>query len=126
MAVKYNIISRKNPRDPEAPPKFYPVLNSTGRTNQRSLAQKGAQISTLSAADLAASMEVLLSLIPEALAAGHIVDLGDFGTFRLTINAEGSDKMEEVSMHKIKQVAVRFTPGAEFKQMLNRAKFEKR
>jgi nucleoid DNA-binding protein len=30
-------------------------------------------------------------LIPEELLEGKIVDLGDFGSFRLSIKAEGSD-----------------------------------
>jgi predicted histone-like DNA-binding protein len=125
MAVKYNIVARKNPRDPEAPPKYYPVLNSTGRTNQRGLAIKGSQMSTLNSADLAASMEVLLTQIPAELAAGNIVDLGDFGTFRLTIKAKGAEKAEEVSAHNIERLSVIFTPGPEFKLALTRTKYEK-
>jgi len=125
MSVKYNIVARKNPRDPAAPPKYYPVLNSTGRTNQRGLANRGSQMSTLNAADLAAALEILLSLIPEELAAGHIVDLGDFGTFRQTIKANGADSPEEVSAHNIERLSVIFTPGPEFKLALNRTKYEK-
>lgn len=125
MGVKYNVVSRKNPRDREAPAKYYPVLNSTGRTNQRRLAQRGSQMSTLNSADLAAALEILLSLIPEELAAGNIVDLGDFGTFRLTISADGAETPEEVSVHLIKRVAVIFSPGPEFKIALSRIKFER-
>lgn len=125
MSVKYNVVARKNPRDLEAPPKYYPILKSTGRTNQRSLAQKGSQMSTLNAADLAAAMEVLLSLIPVELAAGNIVDFGDFGTFRLTIKTEGSDTEEQVSANNIKGRSVIFAPGNEFKLALDRVKYEK-
>ncbi|MEZ4644442.1 MAG: hypothetical protein R3E31_17210 [Chloroflexota bacterium] len=83
MSVKYNIVPKKNPQDQAAPPRHYPVIKSSGRTTQRTLAQKGAQISTLSAADLAAAMETLLALIPQELMEGNIVDLGDFGLLSL-------------------------------------------
>ena len=105
MTIKYNVMPRHNPRDPEAPKRYYPVVKSSGRTNQRGLARKGVGISTLSAADLAAAMEVLLDLIPQELMAGNIVDLGDFGTFRLSVKAEGADTPEEVKANNEVQEA---------------------
>jgi predicted histone-like DNA-binding protein len=125
MTIKYNVMPRRNPRDPEAPPRYFPVVRSSGRTRQRDLARKGTKMSTMSAADLAAAMEILLDLIPEELMAGNIVDLGDFGSFRLSVKAEGSDSAEAVTATHIKGVNVRFTPGKEFKDTMNRAKFEK-
>ncbi|MCA9961684.1 MAG: HU family DNA-binding protein [Chloroflexota bacterium] len=125
MPIKYHVMLRHNPRDPEAPKRYYPVVRSSGRTTQRNLAQKGARMSTLSAADLAAGLEVLLELIPEELMEGNIVDLGDFGSFRLSANTTGSDTLEEVKSYNIKSVNVRFTPGKAFKDAMNRATFEK-
>ncbi|MCA9976257.1 MAG: HU family DNA-binding protein [Anaerolineales bacterium] len=125
MPIKYHVMLRHNPRDPEAPKRYYPVVRSSGRTTQRNLAQKGARMSTLSAADLAAGLEVLLELIPEELMKGNIVDLGDFGSFRLSANTTGSDTLEEVKSYNIKSVNVRFTPGKAFKDAMNRATFEK-
>jgi len=125
MAVKYNVIPKKNPQAPEASPRYYPVVNSSGRTNQRSLARKGAQISTLSAADLAAALETLLALIPQELMEGNIVDLGDFGFFHLIVKTEGSDSAEEVSVDNIKSAHVRFTPDKEFKYAMSRVAFGK-
>jgi predicted histone-like DNA-binding protein len=123
MTIKYNVMPRHNPRDPDAPQRYFPVVKSSGRTTQRGLARKGAKMSTMSAADLAAAMEILLDLIPEELMAGNIVDLGDFGSFRLSVKAEGSDTEEEVTAVNIKSLNVRFTPGKEFKDAMNRAKF---
>jgi len=125
MSVKYNVVPKKNPQDREAPAKFYPVVNSSGKVNQRNLAQKGSLQSTLSAADLAAAMEILLTLIPQELMAGNIIDLGDFGSFRLSVKAEGSETAEEVTAHNVKSVKVRFTPGKEFKYAMSRVTFEK-
>ncbi|MCA9932618.1 MAG: DNA-binding protein [Ardenticatenaceae bacterium] len=125
MSVKYTVVAKKNPRDPESPPKYYPVINSKGRTNQRALAVKGSRESTMGAPDLAATMESLLALIPEELIAGNIVDLGDFGTFRLSIKGEGADTEEEVTSHNIKRLTVIFTPGKEFKLALSRVEYEK-
>jgi nucleoid DNA-binding protein len=67
----------------------------------------------------------LLNLIPKHLAEGDIVDLGDFGIFRLTIGEEGTDTEAQVSSRNIKKVNMRFTPGKVFKEMLGKAQFEK-
>ncbi|MFO7682738.1 MAG: HU family DNA-binding protein [Chloroflexota bacterium] len=125
MSVKYNVVPKKNPQKPEDPPRYYPVVKSSGRTSQRGLAQKGSQISTLSSVDLAAALETLLTLIPQELMEGNIVELGDFGSFRLSVKADGSDKEVDVRANNIKNVNVRFTPGKEFKLALSRIIFEK-
>lgn len=90
MPTKYKVIEKVNPRDLEAPRKFYPSLKNDGRSNQRKLALEASDRSTLSDTDMDAAMTNLLALIPKHLADGKVVDLGEFGTFRLTIKIEGT------------------------------------
>ncbi|HRQ39637.1 MAG TPA: HU family DNA-binding protein [Chloroflexota bacterium] len=125
MPAKYKVIPKVNPRDPEGPRKYYPSLQANGRTRQRQLALEAADRSTLSDADMDAAMTNLLALIPKHLAEGRIVDLGEFGVFRLTISTEGLDAAEDVTVRNIKKIGVRFTPGAAFKKALAEARFEK-
>jgi predicted histone-like DNA-binding protein len=125
MPAKYKVIEKVNPRDPQGPRKFYPSLQSDGRSNQRKLALEAADRSTLSDADMDASMTNLLALIPKHLAEGRVVELGEFGTFRLTIKTEGAETAEEVTSRNIKKVGVRFIPGAAFRKMLEEVKFVK-
>ena len=125
MAVKYNVVERGKPGDPAAPKKYYPSVVSTGKTRQRALAKEVAEISTISAPDVAGTLEALLSQIPKELANGNIVDLGDFGSFRLRIQTDGSETPETVNAGKIRRVAVTFTPGKEFQQVLDAIQFEK-
>jgi predicted histone-like DNA-binding protein len=125
MTVKFNVIERGKPGDLTAPKKFYPSVISTGKIHQRALARQVAEISTVSPADVAGTVEALLSQIPRELANGNIVDLGDFGSFRVRIQTEGSDTTEEATANKIKRVSVRFIPGKEFQQVLNTIEFQK-
>ena len=125
MAVKYHTVARGNPSDRNAPKKYYPVVKSTGRVRQRDLARQAAEISTLSSADLAAALEIFLTIIPRELANGNIVDLGDFGTFSLRIRGAGADTEDAFTVHNITQVVAAFRPGQLFKQTLDNAKFEK-
>lgn len=125
MPAKYKVIEKVNPRDPQGTRKFYPSLQSDGRSRQRQLALEAADRSTLSDADMDASMTNLLNLIPKHLADGKVVDLGEFGAFRLTISTEDAETAEEVTVRNIKEVGVRFTPGPAFKKMLGDVVFEK-
>ena len=125
MTVKYNVVERGNPSNPAAPKKFYPSITSSGRKSLRQLADRIAQISTVSSADTMAVLEALLTIIPEELAAGNIVELGDFGNFWLKSNSEGVDSAEAVRSGQINTVLPRFIPGKEFKKVLDAIEFEK-
>lgn len=125
MTVKFNVIQRGNPSDPQAPKKFYPSIVSSGRVSLRQLAQDIAQISTVSSTDTMAVLEALLTTIPKEMAKGNIVELGDFGRFWLKNRAEGSDIADEARANQIRSLVPQFKPGKEFKKVLNEIEFEK-
>jgi len=125
MTVKYNVVQRGNPSNAEAPKKFYPSIESSGRKTLRQMAERISQISTISTADTMAVLEALLTTIPDELAAGNIVELGDFGNFWLRSDSEGADTAEAVRASQINSVLPRFNPGKEFKKVLDAIEFEK-
>lgn len=125
MTVKYNVVERVNPGNREAPPKYYPSIVSSGRLTLRQLAGRISQISTVSSADTMAVLEAFLSTIPDELAKGNVVELGDFGNFWLKSSSEGAETPEAVRASQINSVLPRFNPGKEFKKVLEAIDFEK-
>jgi predicted histone-like DNA-binding protein len=125
MTVKFNVVQRGNPANQEAPKKFYPSIESSGRKTMRQLAAQISQISTVSSVDTMAVLEALLTIIPQELANGNIVELGDFGNFWLKTAAEGADTAEAVRSSQITNLLPRFNPGKEFKKVLVTVEFEK-
>ena len=125
MSVKFNVVERGNPANREAPKKFYPSITASGRKTMRQIAARINQISTVSSADTMAVLEALLTVIPEELAAGNIVELGDFGNFWLKTDSDGAVTAEEVRGSQINGVLPRFNPGKEFKKVLASIEFEK-
>ena len=125
MAVKYNVVARGNPGNPEAPKKFYPSVASSGRRTLRQLSERISQISTVSSADTMAVIEALLTVIPQELADGNVVELGDFGNFWLKNSAVGADAESAVNASSITGLLPRFNPGKEFKKVLAAIGFEK-
>ncbi|MBE7434552.1 MAG: HU family DNA-binding protein [Anaerolineales bacterium] len=125
MTVKFNVVERGNPANPTAPKKWYPSIDSSGRKTLRQMAERISQISTVSSADTMAVLEALLTTIPQELAAGNIVELGDFGSFWLRIESDGAGTAEEVRSSQIQNILPRFNPGKEFKRVLGSIEFQK-
>lgn len=125
MSVKFNIVERGRPGDNEAPKKYYPSIQSTGRVSMRDLAEHASDISTLSTPDMMAAIEAFLTIIPDELAQGNIVELGDFGNFWLRFSAEGAEEAKQVRGDQITTLIPRFMPGKLFKRVLNMVESEK-
>jgi predicted histone-like DNA-binding protein len=125
MTVKFNIVERGRPGHGEAPKKYYPSLQSTGRVTIRQLAERASKMSSLSTPDMLAAIELLLTIIPDELAQGNIVELGDFGNFWLRFSAEGVEDIARVRGDQITTLLPRFNPGKRFKQALATVKFKK-
>jgi predicted histone-like DNA-binding protein len=125
MPVKFTVSPKKDPRDQQAAPKYYAIVKSNGRSDTNAVAKSINRMSTVSSVDTAAVLEAFLTVVPEELANGNIVELGDFGTFRVSVSSEGTAQAEDLTARNITDVRVLFTPGKRFKQVLDMAEFQK-
>lgn len=125
MTVKFNVVERGNPSDPQAPKKYYPSIQSSGRVTTRELAEMAAERSTLSTMDMMAAIESFLTIIPQQLAKGNIVELGEFGSYWLKTTSEGVASAEDVRASQIVSILPRFNPGKKFKDVLKTIEYTK-
>ena len=125
MAIKYAVIQRPKPGDPNAPKKFCAIVQNEGEVTLRDLAEQIAQISTVSSIDTMAVLESLLQVLPDHLLNSRIVRLGDFGSFFVTLSSDGADSEDAFSTTMIKKVRVNFRPGKLIKNQMKSASFEK-
>jgi predicted histone-like DNA-binding protein len=125
MSVKFNIVERGNPGNREAAKKFYPSVQSSGRVTTRELAEMAAERSTLSTMDMMAAIESFLAIVPQQLAKGNIVELGEFGSFWLRTVSDGAETAEEVNAAQITSILPRFNPGKKFKKLLRMIEFSR-
>ncbi|WKZ39405.1 MAG: HU family DNA-binding protein [Anaerolineales bacterium] len=125
MSIKFNVVQRGNPAKPNAPKKYYPSIQSSGRMSLYELAEEASSRSTLTPADMMAAVESILAIIPEQLARGNIVELGDFGNFWLRTTSDGAEQAQDVRGDQITSLLPRFNPGKRFKRALRNVRFEK-
>lgn len=126
MSIKYKAIQKTNPRKPEAEKLYYPTAVSSGKVGVAEIARRISDKSTtVSDIDAQAVIMALTKELAAAVRAGETVDLGDFGSFRITLHGKGKADAKEVSREDIKEVNIRFTAGKGVETSLSSIEFEK-
>ena len=126
MALKYSIIARKNPRDSQAPEKHYPLSQSSGVADFKSLARRIQKYTGQSYADVTGVLAALEDVLPDELLAGKIVRLGSLGSLYTTFKTTPGDAPEDVNANNISEVRIRFRPDRTLLTEVNKgARFEK-
>jgi len=122
--MKFKVQTRVNPRNPQGPKMKYAVPVNAGRITLKDFAKEIAGRSSLTRGDIENVLSNFLEELPTFLKIGMSVQLGDFGTLRLTIASEAVDESVEFTVANIKGVRVVFTPSTEFKEILRQMSFE--
>ena len=125
MTVKYSVTPRKDPRNQDSPAKYYVTVKSQSRAGIQAVARDINKMSTVSSVDTIGVLEAFMNIVPDMLADGKIVELGDFGSFRVSASSEGADTPEEVTSRNITNVRIIFLPGRRLKNLLSGIGFEK-
>ncbi len=125
MPVNVVAVGKKNPQSPGDPEKYYSQTKSNGDVDLRQLSEQIADISTVSSIDTMAVLEALVKVVPQNIADGRIVRLGDFGNFRLSVSSTGVEKVEDVTVVNITTNRMHFRPGKEVQKVLNNIEYKK-
>ncbi|MBR1792795.1 MAG: hypothetical protein IJ764_04065 [Bacteroidales bacterium] len=92
--------------------KWMPAVASVSSVSTRKLASDIEKESTVSIADIMAVLYALPGVVRRYLAEGHTVKLDGMGTFRLSIQCQGTlvDSEEAVTPDQITNIKVQFVP----------------
>lgn len=115
--------SGANPMDKEAPKKWYPVLKSVGMMEVQEVARQISDETTLNPKEAEMALAQLEKVLISALLNGQTVSIGTWGSFQLTISAEGADTEKDAGPLKIRKVNVRFQPSKTLKEAVAKASF---
>ena len=113
MAQNYKLVKKKNlGKDSETiPQKMFAIPSYNGYTDMETLCKMIGARSTVSSADVKAVLDNLNFVLDMELQAGRIVQLGEFGNFRLSVSSSGAENKEAFSASMLKKARVLFTPG---------------
>ncbi len=125
MSVKFKVLPRKNPRDLEAPEKFYAAAIADGEVDLEGLAQMIAYQCTVTDSDCYAVLIALEHNIVNELKQGRIIKLGRLGNFQVGLSSDGKDFSEDVTASSIRKNRVLFRPGKRLRSMLRDVSYRK-
>ena len=124
MSLFYNKVQRRNPQDGDAPAKWYLVLKTLGMVREKEVAKLIAEETTLNPKEAEMALSQLQKIMIRSLLNGQSVQLGDWGSFYLSLHTEGSETEKEAGPDKIKKINIRFTAGKELKEAIAKATFK--
>ena len=122
--MKYRLVKRVNPRERKEE-KWYASPVNDGKITKTDIAKEIVNMSSLSRGDVSNVIENLLDTMPKYLLMGKSINLGEFGTLRLSFSSKGVEKPEEFNTGLIKGAKIIFTPSVELKKILSDLRFEK-
>lgn len=121
--INYSVSGRKKPNDEMATEKFYAQAQSKGTCDVEEIAEKISRATTMTRGDVKGVIAALEDEIIDKLLNGEIVKLGDIGTFRVSLQSEGADTMENFTTSNIKRANVVFRPSARIQKELTGASY---
>lgn len=124
MAVAFRKVKRKILAGPEKDTiKVYAQAHSLGTTTLDKLCQLISARSAISAADVKSVLDSLNWAMDLELRDGRIVQLGDLGSFRLTVYSGGSVTPEEFTTDLIRKAHLIFQPGKALRNTLSQLSY---
>ncbi|QUB62245.1 HU family DNA-binding protein [Prevotella melaninogenica] len=120
--MKIKLQKKKNPQK-RTEEKYYANPVNLGKKTLRDVARDIAGRSSLTRGDIENVLANFMDCLPHYLRDGFSVQLGEFGTMRLTLSSEGAATEKAFKTETIKPRVV-FTPGRELKSELSVNSYE--
>lgn len=122
--INYSLVLRGNPSDQDADKKAYAAAQYSSIMN---LNQFSRHISShgcvYSRADIQAILTLAVDCIREQLLLGQRIQLGELGTFYVSLKSRGETDKADFTTANIKAVNVSFSPGTNFVDLIKDAEF---
>ena len=123
MGFKYRVKTKKSSLSGNNH-KYYAVPIRSGSVDIVQLANELSQRSTLSRADVRATLIGLVELIEEYLHQGYSVKLDELGIFTVSATSDGFDNAEDCTPRKVYANKICFRADVNLKRNLKYIKFE--
>ena len=120
--MKIRLVPKKNPQKREEV-KFYANPVNVGRKTLDDIARDISGRSSLTRGDISNVLYNFIDCLPHYLRDGFSIQLGEFGSMRVTLSSKGAETEKAFKTETIKP-RVTFTPGVELKTALRDNSYE--
>lgn len=122
--INYSVYMMGNPVKPEEAPKAY-AKNQVNEvwTLEKFTRHIADHNGVYSRGTVKGVISDMCECIVEQLLNGNKIQLGELGTFGISIGCNGAESIEKFSAKNIVEMNIIFTPGNDFENLVNRAEF---
>ena len=120
--MKIRLVPKKNPQKREEV-KFYANPVNLGHKSLDDIARDIAGRSSLTRGDVSNVLYNFIDCLPHYLRDGFSIQLGEFGTLRISLSSKGAATAKDFNTGNIKPRII-FTPGVALKKRLQGMSFE--
>ncbi len=126
MTVLYKVTPIKSHFDPEHKMRYLARPHGREMISTDKICEMIAERSSLSKADITATLYALEELIPQLLLDNYTVSLKPLGIFSLSFKSKVEDDPAKVDHRSVTEVRMQYRPDAKLKTIVNRAVIRKR
>jgi len=109
---KYKLIQRPNPKDKNAPKKWYATAIGNEAQPVKAMTRAATENTTTAPIEMEAALELLGNYAMQQLLQGHIVKVGELGTLRITFKSDGVEDITQFNAGSmIREPRILFTPS---------------
>lgn len=120
MSLDYRLVQKKDRSEGAAEDAklWYPQLVGKGRVSFEAFCEDVAEESALTSADIKAAMDRIVRSLVKHLREGRTVDLGDLGTFGISLRSSGTINKEDYDPQvNMREPGIVYWPAKSLKKM---------
>lgn len=122
--IDFSVYMMRNPLHPELPEKAYAKNQVSEIWTLEKFAKHIADHNGVySRGTVKGVLSDSCECLVEQLLNGNKVELGELGTFGISLSCEGAPSVKDFTVKNIKAVNILFAPGPDFENLINRAEF---
>ncbi|MDY3068940.1 MAG: HU family DNA-binding protein [Parabacteroides sp.] len=124
MPVNYKLIKKRIGKfGAGKTEKYYAIVSHSGTFDLDAVCEAVQNRSHLNSAAVKSILDSFCYIIRRELQEGRIVQLGELGSFRLTMSSDGVDNPNEFDTNNIRSTSLIFCPGKKIKLKKDSLKF---
>ncbi len=127
--IKFSVIKRKNPQDPTADAKFYPIVKPYGNISKEDIIERAVLNSNIDQAVIESVMVGLGEAFENFLLNGHNIQAWPLGSFNIRVSSNiyaSAQELEKAGADTaVRKIRIRFMPSPALKNELKKLKYEK-
>ncbi len=116
MSLQYDFYASPSPKGSNRNQQLHARVKTTGTTNTQNLAELIKETTSLSTADVKASLDALVETISFELSCGRRVHLDGLGYFGLSLSCPPVESPREIRAESVKVKNIVFRPEVEWKK----------